>query len=470
MAQHFEIAVVGTGPGGYVAALKAAQMGASVAVIERHPFFGGTCLNWGCIPSKALIASAELVHHIKHASQMGVEVGGPVRVDWTKIQGRKDKILKTLRGGVASLFDARKVTSFQGRGIVEGPGRIAVTREGAEAETLTADKIILAVGSTPAMIPGWPEDRNVICTSDEALHWADLPQRLLIVGGGVIGCEFACMLRAMGVEVTLVEMMPKLLPGMDGHIADALAKVFAQRGIKCYLGAKVSELTIGEGGGTRATLDSGEVIENDRVLVATGRRPATDGLGLESVGLATDRGFLRVDDHMETPVKGIYCVGDANGRCLLAHAASAHGVAAVENALGHPTEFTAPIASCVYTFPEIAAVGLTAEEARAQGIPVAIGSFPMGHLGKSMAVGQTEGFVKVIRHRESNELLGVHMMGHNVTEVIATAGAMMHQKLSVKDVAATVFAHPTISEAFGEAAEDVLGMALHLPPRKVIRV
>ena len=468
MAQHFDIAVVGTGPGGYVAALKAGQMGANVAVIERHPFFGGTCLNWGCIPSKALIASAELVHHIEHAADLGVDVDGSAKVNWPKIQQRKDKVIQTLRGGIKGLFGARKVTALHGRAVLDGPGRLAVTGEG-EAQAITADKIILAVGSLPMMIPGWPADGERVCTSDDALHWKDLPGRLLVVGGGVIGCEFACMMRAMGVEVTIVEMMPKLLPGMDVHLAEELAKVLTKRGIKIHLDTKVEDLKVDDAQVT-AALSSGDALEVDRVLVSTGRRPATDELGLDSVGISTDRGFIRVNDRMETPAKGIYCIGDANGRCLLAHAASAHGVVAVENALGHEKDFTAPIPAAVYTFPEIAAVGMTQDQAREQNIPVAIGSFPIGYLGKSMAVGQTEGFAKVIRHRQSGALLGVHLMGHNVTEVIHAAAALLHQKVSVADMVEVVMAHPTISEVLHEAAEDALGMALHLPPRKVMRI
>ena len=466
MPEHFDIAVIGSGPGGYIAALKAAQLGASVAVVEDKPFFGGTCLNFGCIPSKALLASAELLHHIAHADKLGVTIDGQVGFDWLAIQKRKDIVIKKLRGGIKSLFGGREVRAFQGRGVLNGAGKIAVTRDGAEVEEITADNIMLAVGSVPSRIPGWPDDPNVVCTSDEALHWDALPKSLLIVGGGVIGCEFACMLQPFGVDVTVVEMLPRLLPEMDEDLGPALAKVLSARRIRCFTGTKVEDLAVA-GGGAKAVLDNGETIEVEKVLVATGRRPNTDGLGLETVGIETDRGFVRVNDWMETTAKGIYCIGDANGRCLLAHAASAHGVAAVENALGAKHTFESPIPGAVYTFPEIAAVGVTQQQARAAGTPIAVGMFPLGHLGKAMAVGDADGFVKVIRHRESGDLLGVHMMGHNVTECIAAAGALLHQKVSARDVAETVFAHPTISEALKESAEDALGMGLHLPPRKI---
>lgn len=468
MSKHYTIAVLGAGPGGYVAALKAAQMGASVALVEKE-HLGGTCLNYGCIPSKAILGSAELMHHVQHAADMGIDVPAGAAVNWAKIQSRKDKVLQTLRAGIKGLLAARKVTVYQGRATLAGTGKVAVAKPAGAAEEFTADKIILAVGSVPSRIPGWPTDVNIVCTSDEALHWKTLPKKLLIVGGGVIGCEFACMMQALGVAVTVVEMLPQLLPNLDGQIAQALTKILTARGIKVFTGVKIESLTLG-GSGAIAKLGNGESIDAERVLVATGRRPNTADLGLETISLTTDRGFVRVNDRMETPAKGVYCIGDANGRCLLAHAASAHGVAAVENALGHGHEFTAPIPNAVYTFPEIGTVGLTADEAKAKGFPVSVGHFPLTHLGKALAVNDNEGFVKVVRHRETGRLLGVHMIGHNVTECIAAAGALLHQEVSVQDVAETVFAHPTISEAIKEAAEDALAMGLHLPPRKMLRV
>ncbi len=468
MSKHYTIAILGAGPGGYVAALKAAQMGASVVLVEQG-HLGGTCLNNGCIPSKAILSSAELMHHIRHAAEMGIEVPAGTAVSWGKIQARKDKVLQTLRTGIKGLLGARKVTVLQGRAALAGAGKVMVAKPTGAPEEFTADKIILAVGSVPSRIPGWPTDVNVVCTSDEALHWNTLPKKLLIVGGGVIGCEFACMMQPLGVEVTVVEMLPQILPNLDGQVAQLLKKILASRGIKVFTGVKIESLTLG-GSGAVAKLGNGESIETERVLVATGRRPNTAEIGLETIGLATERGFVRVNDRTETAVKNYYCIGDANGRCLLAHAASAHGVAAVENALGLGHEFRAPIPNAVYTFPEIGTVGLTAEEAKTQGIPVSVGNFPLSFLGKALAVNDNEGFVKVVRNRETGLLLGVHIIGHNATECIAAAGAMLHQHVSVQDVAETVFAHPTISEAIKEAAEDALAMGLHLAPRKVLQV
>lgn len=467
MSSHFDIAVTGAGPGGYIAALKAAQLGASVAIIEKD-HLGGTCLNHGCIPSKALLASAELYHHIQHAAGMGIELSGTASINWPRIQARKDKIVQTLRVGIKGLLGARRVLLCQGRAVLDGPGRIAVTKADGSAEQILAAKIILAVGSVPSRIAGWPDDPNVICTSDEALNWKELPKRLLIVGGGVIGCEFACMMQALGVEVTIVEMLPQLLPSMDAELAAALARIFTKRGIRIFLDVKVDDLAVRDGT-VKATLTDGQSIDVDRVLVAIGRSPNTVEIGLASVGLTTERGFLRANDRMETSVAGYYCIGDANGRCLLAHAASAQSAVAVENALGRNRRFDAPIPNCIYTFPEVANVGLSSEDAKAKGLPIAVGKFPLNYLGKALAANDTDGFAKVLRHRETGQLLGVHMIGHNATECIAAAGALLHQKVKVQDVAETVFAHPTISESLKEAAEDAMFMALHLPPRKVLR-
>jgi dihydrolipoamide dehydrogenase len=468
MSKHYQIAVLGSGPGGYVAALKAGQLGAQTAIVEQAEL-GGTCLNNGCIPSKALLAGAELVHHIKHAADMGVEVAGNVAVRWDKMQARKDKILATLRGGIKGLLGARKVTIYNGKASLAGPGKVNVTKADGSVESFTADKIILATGSVPSRIPGWPTDKNLICTSDEALHWKTLPKKLLIVGGGVIGCEFACMLQPLGVEVTIVEMLPQILGYMDGDLAKGLLSALTSRGIKVMTGVKIEDLAI-SGETIKARLGNGQSIECDRVLVATGRRANSAEIGLDTVGLTTDRGFVRVNDQMETPVKGYYAIGDLNGRCLLAHAASAHGIVAVENALGHARTFDAPVPAAVYTFPEVAAVGMTVDEAKKNGIGITVGQFPFKFFGKAMAANDTDGFVKVVRSRETGELLGVHMLGHNVTECIAAAGALLHQKVKVSDIAETVFAHPTMAEGLKEAAEDALSMGLHLPPRKVIRV
>jgi len=279
------------------------------------------------------------------------------------------------------------------------------------------------------------------------------------------------MMQAFGVEVTVVEMLPNLLPTLDYDLGEALHKIFKTRGITCHVDTKVEDIEVAAGGSVIETrLSNGESPEFDRVLVATGRRPNTAKLGLNNAGIQMDNhGFVPVNDQLETNVRGHYCIGDANGRCMLAHAASAHGVTAIENALGGSMAFDAPIPSAVYTFPEVGAVGLSEQEARDQGLPIAIGRYPIGHLGKAMAVRHPDGFAKMIRHRETGQLLGAHMIGHNATECIAATTALLHQKVSMHDVAETVWAHPTIGEALKESAEDALNMGLHLPPRKIIR-
>ncbi|MCC5827944.1 MAG: dihydrolipoyl dehydrogenase [Phycisphaeraceae bacterium] len=466
MSEHFQIVVIGAGPGGYIAALKAAQMGAKVAVIEKS-HLGGTCLNWGCIPSKALLSSSELLHQVQNGSKWGLKVQGDVTADWSAIQKHKDKVIRQLRGGIANFFKLRRVQVFNGSATIEAPGKVAVHGEDGGVRTIHGDHVIIATGSSPSRIAGWPDDPAWVCTSDEAVHWKNLPGKLLIVGGGVIGCEFACMMRPLGVEVTIVEMMPTLLPGLDEDMAAELAKVFKARGIGMHLNVKVEDVQVGDG--VKVRLNDGTNLDTDRILVATGRQPNTAGLGLEKLGLELSRrGFVPVDDHLRTGIAGIWAIGDVNGQCLLAHAASAHGVAAVENALGHTRPFTRPIPSAVYTFPEIGSVGLTEREARDQKLPISIGRFPVGYLGKAMASRHTDGMVKIIRHRETDALLGAHMIGAHATECIAAAANLLHTGATVEELAECVFAHPTISEAIKEAAEDALGMGLHLPPRKVI--
>ncbi len=461
-AADYDVAVIGSGPRGYIAALEAARLGAKTVVIEKSPHLRGTCLNNGCIPSKALLASGELLHRLEHAAALGVRVTGSAAPDWPAIQQRKDKILQTLRGGIQGLFKSRRVTLIRGAARFDAAGRLAI-QNGGQTQTLTAGTTIVATGSSPARLGGWPADAARVCTSDEALHWSSLPASLLIVGGGVIGCEFACMMQAFGVAVTVVEMMPQLLPEMDEDLARQLQKVFAERGITIHTGTQVKELLI-EGERCKAVLSNGSTVVADRTLVAVGRRPNTDALNLSAVGLTTDRDFLRADDRMRTTQRDVFCIGDANGRSLLAHAASAQALTAVHNALGKDEAFTEPIPAVVYTFPEVASVGLAEAKARAQAVPVVVGRYSLRHLGKAMAIAESDGFVKVVRHESSGELLGVHMIGHNATDCITTAVAMIRQRVSARDLAALIAPHPSMSESLKEAAGDAFGAALHAPP------
>jgi dihydrolipoamide dehydrogenase len=411
-----------------------------------------------------------MLHSVKHANKWGVTIGGEVGFDWNAITAHKDRTIQQLRGGIASLLKGRAVTHLMGSARFEAPGRVVIASGDGSNQIVTANKVIIATGSAPTRISGWPDDPQFVCTSDEAVHWTDLPKKLLIVGGGVIGCEFACMMQSFGVDVTIVELMPRILPTLDADLGSELLKIFKQRGIACHLDTKVEGLRVVDGA-IGAQLSSGESLAFERVLVATGRRPNTTALDLDRAGIRVDRhGFVEVNDRLETNVAGHYTIGDANGRSMLAHAASAQGVAAAENALKQAKPFAAAIPSAVYTFPEVAAVGMSEREAREAGLPIAIGRFPIGHLGKAMAVRHPEGFVKLIRHRETNALLGAHTIGHNATECVAALTALIQQKASVREVVETVWAHPTISESIKEAGEDAMGIGLHLPPRKVMRI
>jgi dihydrolipoamide dehydrogenase len=467
MSNVYDIAVIGSGPGGYVAALKAAQMGAKTALIEKREV-GGTCLNRGCIPTKAFLAAAELLHDIRcRAPEMGIVIPGEPTLKWETTLERKNKVLDAQRKGLHFLFEKRGIALIAGEGSLERPGRIAVKGKDG-ASTVEARNVILASGSRPSRVPGWPTDERVV-TSDEALDWKALPKSLLIVGAGVVGCEFACLLAEFGVEVTLVEMLSQFVPGMDADLAKGLQRVFKKRKIAFHLDTKVEDLREHEGK-MRATLSGGKVVDVEKVLVATGRRPESEALGLQNAGIASERGFVMVNNRMETNVANHYAIGDLNGRALLAHAASAQGLVAVKNALGGKEEVTATVPWCVYTFPEVAGVGMREDQARDKGLPIASGTFPMTALGKARAYGDTEGFVKVVRNRETQEILGVHAMGHAATEFIAAAGVLVHTKAKATDVTNMIFAHPTMSEAVREAAETALFEALHLPPAKTVRI
>jgi dihydrolipoamide dehydrogenase len=458
----YDVAVVGSGPGGYVAALEAASLGAKVLIVDKSPNPGGTCLNFGCIPSKALLASASMVHGFRHAAQLGVRVTGDVTPDWGMIQARKDKIVSSLRGGIRSLFDARGVVSKQAHAKIAGRGRLALEMNGATSE-VTAGAIIIATGTVPSIIEGYSVDGERVATTDDALHWKTLPKSLLIIGGGVIGVEFACMMAALGVTVTIVEKAPRLLPLMDEDLADAMKKILEKRGVTVHCASGVSDFQVSDAGCT-ATLEGGKKVAAERSLIAVGRKPVAAQLGLEVCGVRLDRGFVQVDGSMRA-APGIFCVGDANGRTLLAHAASAQGKVAAKAALGREEIFREPIPNAVYTFPEVASVGMTEAEGKKSGVRISVGKFPYRNLGKAMAIGETDGFVKVIRNTDSDELLGVHAIGHTAVEFISSALPLFRARASAKDLASLVYAHPSMGEAMAEAADDAFGQSLHLPPK-----
>lgn len=461
MPSDKKVIVIGAGPGGYVAAIRAAQLGAEVTVIEKGSL-GGTCLNVGCIPTKALLSSVSVLRQIRTAGEFGINVG-KVEPDFPGIVSRAKKIVEELSKGIGFLFKKNGVKLIRGRGEVIEPGKVRVTSESASAEEFEADAIIVAVGSVPAMPELFPFDGKTVITSNEALGLADVPDRLLVVGGGAIGVEFACIFSALGANVNLVEMMPQLLPGEDAEVAEELGKSLKCREIDVYTGVKLQEIGRGQDKGISARLSSGDELKADMVLVAVGRVPDTVNIGAERLNLLDEKGFIRVDEKMLTSAAGIYAVGDAVGGMLLAHKASEEGVAAAENAMGLDAKMDyGIIPRCIFTQPEIACVGVSEETARAEGKELKIGKFPFSSLGKARASGETEGMVKIISDAATDEILGIHIIGAGATDLIGEAALAMKLEATAEDIAGTIHPHPTFGEALKEASLAVDGKAIHI--------
>ena len=461
-SKHFDLIVVGTGPGGYVAAIRAAQLGLKTAVVEKDEL-GGTCLNWGCIPTKAWIVSAHLLEQIRRAKEYGIEVGEP-RIRWDWLLERKNKVVKQLTGGVKSLLTGRKVEIVRGPAQLAGANRVVVAQKERGSVELSAGNIMLATGAYATLPPGFVVDGVRIVTSQEALDLPAQPKRVAVLGGGVVGCEFACFFAAVGSQVTLVEMLPRLVPAEDDEIAQALERELKKQKIEVILNAKVEGLADGPDGAVAFTLAGGKRIEVDCVLVATGRRPYTTGLGLDRIGVSVgERGNIIVGDRLQTSVPGIYAIGDVTDMKQLAHFASAQGKAAAEIIAGHPaqTQWRA-IPAATFTNPEIASVGLTEREAKAEGRQVKVGRFPFRAHGRNIADGETAGFVKLVADAESRQMLGAHIIGARASEIIHECALAIAADLDVEDMARAIHAHPTVTETLGEAAEDVDGLAIHL--------
>src|SRR5262245_16881226 len=457
----FDLIIVGTGPGGYVAAIRAAQLGLKTAVVEKEEL-GGTCLNWGCIPTKAWIVTAHLYEQIRRAREFGIEVGEP-RINWKLLVERKNKVVSQLTGGVKVLLQGRKVEILRGNGTLSTPGRIVVA--GAEgSREITADNVILATGAEATLPPGFKLDGERVITSQQALDLSHQPRRLAVLGGGVVGAEFACFFAAIATEATLIEMLPRLLPAEDDEIAQALEREMKKQKINLHTNTKVEGLSDGEGGAVRLTLSGGKTLEVDTVLVATGRRPYAEKLGLEAVGIArADRGKIVVNDHLQTSVRGIYAIGDVTDIRQLAHFASAQGKAAVEIIAGHPAQTNwRAVPAATFTSPEIASVGLTEREAKAEGREVKIGRFPFRAHGRNIADGELTGFVKLVADASTDQVLGAHIFGAKASELIHECALAIGADLDLHDLAQAIHAHPTMMEAIGEAAEDAEGLAIHL--------
>ena len=459
-AKH-DLVIIGSGPGGYVAAIRAAQLGMNVACVEFVPALGGTCLRVGCIPSKALLESSERYHETKEAlAPFGIQVQG-VSLDLATMLKRKDEIVKGLTGGVDMLFRKNKVTRYIGRGRISGPGRVTV--EGAqEPVSLEAKNILIATGSKSAALRGVTVDGDKIGTSTEALSWPEVPGRLVVIGAGYIGLEMGSVWLRLGSKVTVVEYLDRILPGMDTEIASEALRLFKRQGMEFKLGARVTGARP-DGKGAVVECEGQEPIHADRVLLAVGRVPYTDGLGLESVGIKPDdRGRIPVDEHYRTSAEGVYAIGDVIGGAMLAHKASEEGVACVEMiATGYGHVNYEAIPGVVYTQPEIASVGRTEDELTAAGHAFKKGVFFFRGIGRSRALGQTDGRVKILADQATDRILGVHIIGPRAGDLIAEAVAAIEFSASSEDIARICHAHPTLAEAVKEAALAVDGRAIH---------
>lgn len=460
-----DILFLGAGPGGYVGAIKAAKNGAKVVVIEKN-HVGGTCLNVGCIPTKALLSTVEVLEHIKRSEEFGITVDG-VSFDFTKIMQRKDKVVNQLRKGIEFLFKSLKVDLVRGTGKMIDAHTVEVVGEDGETKRFTAKNIIIATGSvpTPLPLPGF-EVGGAVWSSNETLAATEVPKSLIVVGGGYVGLEFGYTFTKLGTEVTVIEMLPQIAGTMDGEIAKELEKSLKKSGMKILTNTAVIRAEDIPGGkrvivknpdGTEAQFEA------EKVLVSIGRKPVIDCIGLENVGVQTERGHIVVNDRMQTNVANIYAIGDCIGNPMLAHAASHEGVVAVENCLGHDAHMDyKAVPGVVFTHPEVASVGITEEKAREQyGDDVRVGKFPFLANGKALGMGEKEGFAKVIAEPKYGEILGVHIIGPHATDMISEAVVAMQSELTIEDIGTAIHPHPTLSEPLHEAMLDTMGQALH---------
>jgi dihydrolipoamide dehydrogenase len=457
----YDIAVIGAGPGGYVAALRAAKGGAKVALIEKGET-GGVCLNRGCIPTKAMIASAHALDMARRLEEFGIAGGAKLAADMKAIQGRKNKIVEKLRSGIETLLKAHKVDVVRSEASFKDTKTLRTSGGDIEAK-----HFIIATGSSWIDLPNMKADRKNIVTSDEALSWDELPSSLVIIGGGVIGCEFACMLNSFGTKVSVVEAMPSILPNVEGAISRLLSRSMKARGIEIFTGTAAKSVEISSSD-VKTALSTGAELSSKKLMIAVGRRAYTKGLNLDAAGVKTDaKGFIAVDGNLRTSVPHIFAIGDVRGGKMLAHAASSEAIAAVDFILGKSKEayVSAAIPSPIFTNPEIAAVGKTSEELRKDGVDFETGRFPYAASGKALCDGEEEGQVIVHADAKSAKILGVHIFGKDATLIIAEAALAMENGLTVHDVERTIHAHPTLSEVLAEGAADVLGMAVHKASR-----
>ncbi|TNF52351.1 dihydrolipoyl dehydrogenase [bacterium] len=457
------LTILGAGPGGYVAAIKAAQRGASVTVIEDDEV-GGTCLNWGCIPTKALVSSAEVLNKAKKIQEFGLELNGEVIPNIQKVIERKNKIVGSQVKGIRGLFKSWGINIIDGRGVIIDQKKIKVSLKKGGEEEIETDKIIIATGSRPAQIPVFPFDGKNIFSSNDALNLEKIPGSLLIIGAGVIGCEFAFIYREFGSEITMVEMMPRAVSTEDEEISVLLERELKKKKIKLLTDVRVESVEVKEDS-ISVSLSDGKTLETEKILVSIGRSLNSKNIGLENIGVNTgQRGEILVNSKMETNIEGVYAVGDVIGGLMLAHVASKEGIVAAENALGGNVEMNYDVVpSAIFTSPEIASVGLSEKQALERGYKFRVGRFQFRALGKAHAMGEIAGIVKLIADEESDRILGAHIIGPHASDLIHEAALAIEKGLTAQDIAHTIHAHPTLSEGIMEAAEDVHNAAIHAP-------
>jgi dihydrolipoamide dehydrogenase len=463
--QQYDVVIIGSGPGGYVAGIRAGQLGLKVAVVEKDPFLGGTCLHRGCIPTKSLLENADIWTKIQKAKEFGITVGD-VTIDWSVAQTRKQNVVDQNAKGIEFLFKKNKVERVTGFGRITKPGVVEVSSEGGQPRTLNTKNIILAMGSVPRDMPHIKADGKHIINSDHILSIDRIPKSMLVIGAGAVGCEFASIFSRFGTKTTIVEVMPQLLPIEDDEISKEFTRIFKKKGIEVLTDGKVMSCEVGENG-VKSTIEvkgKQQTVETEIVLSATGRRAVVENCGLENTKVVVlQRGFVEVDEYMRTGEPGIYAIGDIVPTPALAHCASAEGILAVEHLAGkkpRPINYD-HVPNATYTEPEVASVGLTEKKAKERGYDVKIGKFPFTANSKAKIIGEANGLVKYVVDAKYDEVLGVHIVGPKATELIVEACAALELEATAESIAKTIHAHPTLSEALMEAAEDVAGHAIH---------
>lgn len=462
--ESYDVVVLGAGPGGYVSAIRASQLGAKTAIIEKDSI-GGTCLNVGCIPTKALIKNIEILHNIDIGRERGIFTG-EVTLDFIKAIEEKNRAVSRLTNGVVGLLISNGIDMYKGTGIVNKDSVIEIKSESKGSEFIRYGKLIIATGSKPAIPNIKGIDNPGVVTSDELLRKTEIPSNLVIIGGGVIGCEIASIFKAYGSNVTIIEILPRLVDALDDDVSQNIMSAIKKKGINVKVNTKVSEILLNEHGYLEVIIvdeyDNTESIRADNVLISAGRIPVTDGL--EELELEMEKGFIRINDMLETNTAGVYAIGDVTGKKQLAHVASEMGIWAAENAMGGKKRLDLDIvANCIYTIPEVGTVGITEKEAKKRGYEITTGVFPLTACGKAIATGETEGMFKLIADKQTRKILGAHLVGKSATEIVAEISAYMHMGAVVDDIVDTIHAHPTISEAIAEAARSIDGCCIHMP-------